>query len=68
MPRRAAASRQRDSETDIDEEDFESDEEYFLDELRGAIARARSSATDAYDPLEAPWGRGMERLQIDVSD
>lgn len=68
MPRNKAAQK---SETESDDDlglDFLSDEEQFLDDLRSAVARARSSSVDGFDPHDGPWGRGFDRLQSDFGD
>ncbi|MER2507904.1 hypothetical protein [Amaricoccus sp.] len=45
-----------------------SDEEYFVAELRGAVARAMSSTVGGRDLHDGPWGGGFDRLQIDLAD
>lgn len=68
MPRNKAV---RKAEIETDEEpglDFLSDEEQFLEDLRGAVARARGTSVEGFDPHDGPWGRGFDRLQSDFDD
>ena len=50
------------------EDDMMSDEEYFVAELRGAVARAMCSHVGGRDLHDGPWGGGFDRLQIDLMD
>ncbi len=68
---RTAKSAQRVAKDEDDlkfEEDVMSDEEYFVAELRGAVARAMSSSLGGRDLHDGPWGGGFDRLQIDLAD
>ncbi len=66
---KVTARRASSDEDDLEfEEDFMSDEEYFVAELRGAVARAMSSVVGSRDLHDGPWGGGFDRLQIDLAD
>lgn len=69
MPRRPAVSKTPDCHIDFEEPDEgQSDEDYFVNELRMAVDRARSSESGASDWLEGPRGRGFDRLRVDSGE
>ena len=68
IERRRPASVAKDEDDLEFEEDVMSDEEYFVAELRGAVARAMSSSLGGRDLHDGPWGGGFDRLQIDLAE
>ncbi|MFO1105821.1 MAG: hypothetical protein U1E34_06945 [Amaricoccus sp.] len=68
MPRNKTSRKPVEEAEDDLEPSFLSDEEQFLEDLRGAVARARSSSVDGFDPFDGPWGRSFDRLQSDLGD